>query len=75
MKDTTTSNVRDGFLNECCRKKIAVTVFTTNGFQLKGVIFAFDGAVVMLSQHDGKQAMIHMSAISTIIPAQPAITK
>jgi host factor-I protein len=69
------TDVRDSFLNECCRRKIAVTVFTTNGFQLKGIIFSFDEAVVMLSQHDGKQAMIYMSAISTIIPIQLAITK
>lgn len=69
------TNVRDGFLSECCRKKTDVTIFTTNGFQLKGVVVAFDGTVLVLNQKDGKQAMVYMTAISTIVPATPALTR
>ena len=68
------TNIRDGFIGECCRKKIPVTAFATNGFQVKGVILAFDGTTVVLLQNDGKQAMMFMSAISTIIPVSPALT-
>lgn len=68
------TNIRDGILSECCRKDIPVVVFTTNGFQLKGKIIAFDGQVVVMDQNDGKQAMIYMSAISTVVPARPAMT-
>lgn len=39
---------RDKFLTECRTKNTAVVVFTTNGFQLKGVILSFDGEVIVL---------------------------
>ena len=68
------TNVRDNFLGECRLRKTNVTVFTTNGFQLKGVVQGFDDKVVVLMQTDGKQAMLNMTAISTIAPANPALT-
>lgn len=63
------TNVRDKFLGECCRKEINVVVFTTNGVQIRGVILASDGQVVVLLREDGRQAMIYQSAISTILPS------
>lgn len=67
------TNIRDSFLSECCRKKIEVTMFTTNGFQLRGVVVAFDGEVLVLQPKDGKQSMVYMTAISTIVPVIPVL--
>ena len=41
-----------------------------NGFQIHGVIRAFDGFTVILDS-DGKQQLIYKHAISTIIPPRP----
>ena len=61
------TNERDKFLNECCTKKTAVTVFITNGFQLRGVILGFDGEVIVLQREDKRNVMVYQSAISTIL--------
>lgn len=65
-----TINLQDVFLNQVRKEKMTVTVFLTNGFQLKGVVKGFDNFIVML-ESDGKQQMIYKHAISTIIPAKP----
>ncbi len=41
-----------------------------NGFQMHGVIRAYDGFTVVLDS-DGKQNLIYKHAISTIIPPRP----
>ena len=61
-------NVKDKFLEDCCRKGCNVVVFTTNGFQLKGVIVSFDVYVILVRREDGRQVMVYQSAISTILP-------
>jgi len=66
MKGT---NIQDAFLNEARRTHNVVTVFLTNGFQIKGVVRGFDQYVVMLDSM-GKQNMIYKHAISTIIPQE-----
>ena len=67
------SNVRDSFLSECCRNKIKVKIYTTNGFQINGEIIAHDGEVLVLLQADASQAMVCLNAISTIIPTSPVL--
>jgi len=61
------TNIQDAFLNESRRTHTVVTVFLTNGFQIKGVVRGFDQYVVMLDSM-GKQNMIYKHAISTVIP-------
>lgn len=63
-----TPDVKDKFLNDCCRKATNVVVFTTNGFQIRGVILSFDIYVITMRREDGRQAMVYQSAISTILP-------
>lgn len=65
-----TINLQDVFLNQVRREKIMVTVFLTNGFQLKGAVKGFDNFIVLLDT-DGKQQMIYKHAISTVVPAKP----
>ena len=62
-------NLQDVLLNQLRKDKIAITVFLTNGFQLKGIIKGFDNFVVIL-ESDGKQQMIYKHAISTLVPSK-----
>ena len=62
-------NIQDSFLNAARRAHSIVTIFLTNGFQLKGIVKGYDAYVVMLDVM-GKQNMIYKHAISTIIPAE-----
>lgn len=57
-------------LSSCRRKRTPVTVFLMNGFQMRGIIDAFDDDVVILIS-DKKQNMIFRHAISTINPSIP----
>lgn len=67
--------LQDSFLNVSRTKKVPVTIFLTNGFQLRGRITAFDNyVVVMMESTDGKQQLVYKHAISTIIPAKPVRT-
>ena len=45
-------------------------MFLMNGFQMRGVLRAFDNFTVIIDS-DGKQQLIYKHAISTIAPARP----
>ncbi|WP_373898429.1 RNA chaperone Hfq [Haloimpatiens sp. FM7315] len=66
------NNLQDVFLNNARKNKIPVTVYLTNGFQLKGNVKGFDSFIVVLTC-DGKQMMIYKHAISTITPLKPIL--
>ncbi|MDR0381039.1 MAG: RNA chaperone Hfq [Oscillospiraceae bacterium] len=65
-----TTNYQDLFLNQFRRDHQNVTVFLVNGFQIKGVVRAFDNFTVVM-EADGRQQLIYKHAISTIIPFRP----
>ena len=65
-----TQNLQDAFLNQLRRERTNITVFLVNGFQMHGVIRAYDGFTVVLDS-DGRQQLIYKHAISTIIPPKP----
>jgi len=67
-----TINLQDIFLNGARKNKVSVTLYLTNGFQLKGNITGFDSFTVVLNC-DGKQMMIYKHAISTITPVSPIL--
>lgn len=60
-------NLQDRMLCAVRQQGQNVTVFLTNGFQMRGAIRGFDNFTVIL-ESDGKQQMIYKHAISTIIP-------
>jgi host factor-I protein len=62
-------NLQDIFLNQVRKERIPVTIFLTNGFQLKGMVKGFDNFIVLL-ESEGKQQMIYKHAISTVVPAK-----
>ena len=65
-------NLQDMFLNTLRKERTEVTVFLTNGYQLKGCIKGYDNFVVMMDS-DGKQQMLYKHAISTISPSRPVV--
>ncbi len=69
-----TQNLQESFLNQLRRERALITVFLVNGFQLHGVIRAYDGFTVVLDS-DGRQQLIYKHAISTIIPPHPVELK
>ncbi len=66
------NNLQDIFLNGARKNKIPVTVYLTNGFQIKGSVKGFDSFTVVLDS-EGKQMMIYKHAISTITPQKPIL--
>lgn len=60
-------NIQDTFLNQLRKESIPVTVFLTNGFQIRGVIKAFDNFTIVIDS-DGRQQMVYKHAISTFQP-------
>jgi len=65
---TQTMNMQDFYLNQLRKERTIVTVFLTNGFQIRGVLKAFDNFTVLL-ESDGKQQLIYKHAISTFAPS------
>ncbi|NLD48059.1 MAG: RNA chaperone Hfq [Clostridiaceae bacterium] len=63
----TNINLQDVFLNQVRKEHIAVTIYLTNGFQLKGMVKGFDNFTVVLDS-EGRQQLIYKHAISTISP-------
>lgn len=62
-------NIQDHYLNQLRKEHIVVTVFLTNGFQLRGVLKGFDNFTILL-ETEGKQQLIYKHAISTFAPSK-----
>jgi host factor-I protein len=60
-------NYQDALLGAVRRDNVPVTLFLTNGFQIRGQIKAYD-AYVIIVEADGKQQMVYKHAISTVVP-------
>lgn len=64
------THIQDLFLSRARRSRANVTMFLTNGYQLRGTIAGFDQFVVVLMS-EGKQQIIYKHVISTITPERP----
>lgn len=71
---TNSANLQNDFLNDIRKDRSLVTVFLTNGFQLRGFIKAFDNFTVLL-ESDGQQHLIYKHAISTFVPSNHVTLK
>lgn len=60
-------NIQDHFLNHLRKDNVPVTVYLTNGFQIRGLIRAFDNFTIIVDS-EGRQQMIYKHAISTFTP-------
>ena len=65
----TKKNLQDVILNSLRKNKNQVTMFLTNGFQIRGTITSFDTYVVVIMSED-KQQIVFKHAISTIVPSK-----
>lgn len=63
------NNLQDIFLNGARKNTVPVTIYLTNGFQLKGFVKGFDSFTVVLDS-DGKQMLVYKHAITTITPGK-----
>ncbi|EZH67324.1 MULTISPECIES: RNA chaperone Hfq [Geomicrobium] len=62
-------NIQDQFLNTLRKENISITVFLTNGFQIRGYLKAFDNFTIIIDT-DGKQQLVYKHAISTFSPSK-----
>jgi len=60
-------NIQDTFLNQVRKDKVPVIVYLVNGFQIRGIIRAFDNFTIVV-EADGKQQLIYKHAVSTFTP-------
>jgi RNA chaperone Hfq len=60
-------NIQDTFLNQLRKENIPVTIYLTNGFQIRGQVRAFDNFTIVIDS-EGRQQMIYKHAISTFMP-------
>lgn len=67
----TTNNLQDLFLNYARKNKITLTVYLTNGFQIRGIVTGFDSFIIVLECDGNKQMMVYKHAVSTITPVTP----
>lgn len=65
-------NFQDALLSAVRKDNVPVTIFLTNGFQIRGLIKAHDAYVIII-EADGKQQMVYKHAISTIIPLRSVL--
>lgn len=65
-----TPGLQERFLNAMRSEQIPATFFLVNGFQLKGLVKAFDSYTLVV-QCGAAQELIFKHAISTIIPLRP----
>lgn len=60
-------NIQDHFLNQIRKDNIPVIIYLVNGFQIRGVVKAFDNFTIIV-ESEGKQQMVYKHAISTFTP-------
>lgn len=66
------NNLQDIFLNGARKNRTEVTIYLTNGFQIKGMVRGFDSFTIVLDCN-GKQMLIYKHAVSTITPMKPIL--
>ncbi len=67
---TKRNDLQDSVLAKLREERRLVTVFITNGYQLKGRITAFDQYVIAV-ENQGVQQLVYKHAVSTIRPDRP----
>ena len=60
-------NLQEDFLGQLRRGRHPVTIFTTNGYQLKGRITAYDQFTILVEDERRNQNLVFKSAVSTIV--------
>jgi len=66
---TKIANIQDNFLNQIRKENIPVIVYLVNGFQIRGMVRAFDNYTVVI-ESEGKMQLIYKHAVSTFTPTR-----
>lgn len=64
-------NIQDVFLNEIRKENTPVTIYLTNGVQLRGLIRGFDPFTVLLESPGRPTQIVYKHAMTSIVPARP----
>lgn len=64
------NNLQNAIFTKLLRERRVITLFTINGFRMKGRITGFDELIVVLEIRN-EQQIIYRHAISTITPDLP----
>ncbi|AIQ29521.1 MULTISPECIES: RNA chaperone Hfq [Paenibacillus] len=68
--------LQERLLNQCISTKVPVTIFTTNGVKMQGLVTSYDAYTITLQgQGDGRQNVLFKSAVSTVVPLKPVSLK
>ena len=67
MELSLSSNVQSKYLEKVKELQTPVIIFTTNGFQIKGIIKDFDDLAILV-ESEGKEQMVYKHAVSTVAP-------
>lgn len=68
--------LQERMLNQFISTKVPVTIFTTNGVKMQGVVTSYDAFTITLQgQGDNRQNVLFKSAVSTIVPLKPVSLK
>ncbi|KGE16755.1 RNA chaperone Hfq [Paenibacillus wynnii] len=68
--------LQERLLNQFISTKVPVTIFTTNGVKMQGLVTSYDAFTITLhGQGDGRQNVLFKSAVSTIVPLKPVSLK
>lgn len=61
------TSVQDAFLQEVKEQHAPVAIFTTNGYQIRGIIIDYDDLSIQVDSDDGKR-LVYKHALSTVAP-------
>lgn len=59
--------LQERFLSHMCHSQVPATFYLVNGFQMKGMVKAFDDYTMLIDGGNGCQ-MVFKHAVSTILP-------
>ena len=66
----TSINLQDVFLNQARKEKVNVSIFLSNGFQLKGTVKGFDNFTIIL-ESENRMSLVYKNSIASIVPSRP----
>lgn len=58
--------IENWFLGSMKEEQIVVTIITTNGYQMKGIIAGYDADTILVDTF-GRKRLVYKSSVSTII--------
>jgi len=64
-------NLQDMFLNQVRKENATVTIYLTNGVQLRGVVRGFDSFTVLLESPGRPTQIVYKHAMTSIVPMRP----